>query len=160
MVKLKNIFSNVINVNHWFTYGKAWLLLPYTIIGISSQMAIFLLFFNMEGNTTLLLSLTLISIVGSLVLGVILFFKKGQQADITMSQWRNPIPHIGYLGNFYIVTNLAIKYKFDIPEHLKEYGITEWEDLYYVWRYILNKGSDAKAKELCKTFFKDVKKNE
>lgn len=151
------LFNAIVNINQWFNYGKTWLLLPLTLLVISSQISILLIFFGQEGNIILLFSLTITTIFISLILGVILFFKRAQQVDITMSGWRNPVPQLGYTAIWYIITELAIKNDLKVPTMFKNYGVDEWKDLHIVWEYVLKKGVDAKAQNICKEFF-DKKK--
>jgi len=82
--------------------------------------------------------------------GRTLFKMGGQQADRLMNAWRNPAYALIGVMTWYAITLQAETLKIPVPESLKEYGVTEWNDAKRICEFVLENGRRAGAIPLCK----------
>ncbi|MCP8303931.1 MAG: hypothetical protein H3Z50_00425 [archaeon] len=150
---LRKMYSMIVNLNQWFTYGKAWLLLPITILSSLGSISIIIIYLGIEQSLELLILLGTIFIVTNVGVGVLLFKKKGQQVDIIMQGWRNPLPSASNVSIQLGMARFLKKSGVPFPKELESWGMKDWDDVIKVCRYILKKGEDAYAKPICQQFF-------
>ena len=149
-----------VNFNQWFQYGSDWLLLPLTVLSITSNFSVLLLFLGIQGTVVQLIYFTGIITVVFLVVGFILFRSGAQMIEIIMSDWRLPLPNLQGVANDMIMISLAKEHNLPVPDALKKWGLKDWEDLKAVVSYSLEKGEKARALSMCKDFFESERKRQ
>jgi len=153
---LKKNFSKIVNLNQWFGYGRSWLTLPLTVLAVSSQFSILLFYFGID-NPIMLITITISSILLSLVLGYFMFTKRGESIDKTMMTWRNTLVFMAEIMTWEAMLVHAQETNLPFPEELKPYGVKDWSDCRTLFKWILAKGEQSKAKNVVKKFFEEKK---
>jgi len=151
---INRVFSVVVNLNQWFVYGKSWLAFPLTIVALSSQFSI-LLFFLGISDINILISITVFGVFASLGFGYVLFTQRGEAIDQTMMTWRNTMVFMAEIISWEAMLIHAEETNMPFPEELRSYGVKDWGDCRKLFKWILDKGEKAKAKEVVKNYFKD-----
>lgn len=153
---IRDLYARVVNLQQFFTYGKAWMLLPFTVLLIASNIGVLFIYFNIPRVPLLLETIVVISIVGMVVVGKVMFRVKAQQADILMGMWRPAFHLMTYLGvavgTFLALEELGVP----VPEMFAEWHITEWKHFKALSKYILEKGKQAGALPLVKEFMESL----
>jgi len=149
---INRVFSAVVNLNQWFTYGKSWLALPLTIVALASQFSILLLFLGVS-DVKILVSITVFGVLASLGFGYVLFKRRGESIDRTMMTWRNTLVFMAELISWEAMLIHAKEANMPFPEELHAYGVNDWDDCRKLFKWILDKGEIAKANEVVKNYF-------
>ena len=150
---LSKIYSMIVNLNQWFTYGREWLLLPFTILSSLASISIIIIYFGIDQSPELLILLSGLFIISNISVGAFLFKKKGQQVDIIMKNWRNTLPYLHSTTSSLLLTYVAEKLDIPVPKQLESWGIKDWNDVRKIDYYILQKGEKAYAKPIAQKFF-------
>jgi len=150
---ISRIYSALVNLNQWFTYGRAWLLLPFTILSSLGSISIIIIYLGIEQSLELLIILGIIFISMNVIVGAILFKKRGQQIDVIMGAWRNTLPQLQATSRDLMLIGIAEKLDIPVPEQLGSWGIKDWNDLRKINYYVLKKGEQAYAKPIAQKFF-------
>ncbi|MCP8310252.1 MAG: hypothetical protein L6M37_02220 [Candidatus Methylarchaceae archaeon HK02M1] len=150
---MSKTYSMIVNLNQWFTYGREWLLLPFTILSSLGSIGIIIIYFNIEQSPELLIVLATLFIITNVGVGAFLFKKKGQQVDVIMKGWRSTLPQLHSVSNSILQTYIAEKLEIPVPKQLESWGIKDWDDLRKIDYYVLQKGEQAYAKPIAQKFF-------
>jgi hypothetical protein len=155
MGKIGRIYGLIVNLNQWFSYGRGWLSVPLVVLSVTSQVSILLIYFDRPKDNLLLAVLTGFVALASLGLGYVMFRKNAQQVDNLMATWRSPIYALQSITSYYFLMALADKESLPFPDDLREWGMSNWDDVIKANRYLLSQGKKARAQDICRDFFKD-----
>ncbi len=152
--RIKTIYHSIVNLNQWFTYGRNWLLVPFTILSNASSISILLIYFKVEQDFITLVFWTTIVSITALILGIVLFVSKGQQVDTMLQRWKSsPYTEALALAQGLGLIELFKMNNTEFPEEMKELGAENWDDLKKVIHYSMSKGRNTYAIQLCRKFF-------
>ncbi len=149
---VKSFYHRVVNYNQWWNYGKSWANVPLSILQYTSHVSVILLLLDVERQRIILLTMT--GIIVSLIstVGYFMFKSGGEQIDRIMLNWRNTVHELATVGLWYADTLVAIELGIPVPDELYEFGVEEWEDLFKLYRFVLDKGKKAGALTLCRRY--------
>ena len=92
--RISRLYSTIVNLNQFYTYGRGWFQIFFSLISIMGSIAVLIIYFNIPQTPELLLTSASIFIVFTIVLGAIMFRTRAQQVDRIMGSWRNPIGNL------------------------------------------------------------------
>ena len=154
----KRIYTELVNLNQWFTYGRTWALLPFTALTVAGDVAILMIFFGLPQTPLNMLVLTILIPTSILLLGAVAFKATGTQIDHFMKLWRNPLYMMAWTAEFTAAVMLLEDRGIAVPSYFNKWGVESWSDILLITEYIFDLGEHAQALTMVQNFFKDNKK--
>lgn len=152
---VRKIYDLAVNLNQFYRYGGIWIQIGFNFISAMGSIGIIIIYLKIPQSPELLVVLSTLVIVGTLVLGTILFTTKGQQVDRIMDAWRTPVPQLLSVAMTLGTIELFKKFEIQIPSQVRRWGVKSWDDVTRMTEYVLRKGEDAYALSICQKFFED-----
>lgn len=158
MKKLRKLYSLAVNVCQFHAYGRSWAQIPYWLVTTMGSIGVLIMLFNLPDSPSLLFFFALMATIGVVGVGAVLFKSRAQQIDRIMDSWRSPIGNLLLLTMDVGQVELYKKLGLPFPNQFKEWGMTDWDDIYKMVDYVLKIGENAQAQSICRKFFSTEKK--
>lgn len=151
-----DFLHGILNLKQWLDYSRIFTFPAFFFLQILSTIGVVLMYMGMVGDFGLLLKLTFPIFLVLIGVGYVFFIREVQPTDLTMQQWRNVWIQFINTALLQMLTDLAVKEDFPIPEYFSDWGLKSWLDLGKLIQFVLSKGKKIKAHKLIKEFLENV----